>query len=244
MNKESDLLSARANAAPKVDPRPAGGIHEVIAADVEARVPDRCKVHLRRAFAGDAGAAARLIYSLPNDSRGSVAVAMWRAKVPSSAFSRFLAEAWMHDHRHLLAATKQSRRTLTAMFRHASFARPSIGPTVRVWRGGTNVSLPKLARGHSWTTERDIACWFAMRYAAPDRLPIVIQADVPSESVAWFTDERNEAEALLLSSVRGSVVDADELGWAAAFHRVNQRIQRNNATTLRLAANVALSSSV
>lgn len=154
--------------------------------------------HAAPAFDGDMEAAFSLFVSLRNELRGVVAVAMWRAKVPRPAYRVFLSSAWMKDHREVEAAA-QNRRTLAHMFRYAAFELPAeLSDVVTVWRGTSHLSLEDSKKGYSWTTDRDMACWFAMRFAESNGSPLVLTADIAKRDIAMFTNEREESEAVLM----------------------------------------------
>lgn len=154
--------------------------------------------YVEPAFNGDAEAADSLSSALGNQNRGAFAVDMWAAKVDRQAYRVFLANAWMHSHRHVIN-TAGTRRTLTAMFRYAQFLIPAeFGETVRVWRGATAVTIDVARTGYSWTTDRETAHRFATRYAGDGRDPLVIVADVPRGDILYYTNERDEKEVVLL----------------------------------------------
>jgi len=173
------------------------------------------------AFAGDVHAARSLAYALSNEKRGAVAVAMWRAKVPSAAYSAFLQEVWLHDHDELLKAAS-SRRTLHYMFRYAALPRPADDETLRVWRGASDLTADEARKGFSWTIDRDIACWFATRFG---QQPIVITAEVCGRAIGWLTNEIGEQEALILQPPRKARIDGDAADWQRAAQRHSERIK-------------------
>ena len=135
--------------------------------------------YVEPAFSGNPDAAFTLACALGNARRGAVAVAMWDTKVPRPAFRVFLESAWEHDHGYVIDAAG-TRRRLAAMFRYAAFPLPDwIEEAVRVWRGTSGVSVNRARTGYSWTLNRDMACWFAMRFHGPARKPLVLVAEVP-----------------------------------------------------------------
>jgi hypothetical protein len=106
------------------------------------------------------------------------------------------------------------------MFRYAAFPLPEVWPdVVRVWRGTSKLSIAEAIGGYSWTTDRDVACWFAMRFAERNGSPVVLAADVAKTDIALFTDERSEREALLLTPPTGIFIDGEEVDWALGFQR-------------------------
>ena len=135
--------------------------------------------YIDRAMEGDEDAAHRLSVALPNRYRGSVAVALWRAKIPVPSFRTFLGAVWRHDHRYLIEAAGTCR-TLRAMFRYARFAIPDhLPPTIRAWRATSFLTRKQAERGYSWTLDRDVACWFAVRFSERNGRPLVLATEVP-----------------------------------------------------------------
>lgn len=176
---------------------------------------------LARAIDGDMDATLTLYCRLNKNDRGALAVALWEAKIPRDAYRVFLGHAWegaqdnprIRDH-HYVIEHAGNRRRLAAMFRYAQFSiPPEFGETVRVWRGTKGISLDSARKGYSWTTDRNIACWFA-HYGHNGRDPLVIVADIPRSEIMYFSDERSEKEAVLVrppvAMVDGTVAD-----WAA-----------------------------
>jgi hypothetical protein len=45
-----------------------------------------------------------------------------------------------------------------------------------IYRGCSGIPPERAAVGVCWTTQRDIAEWFALRWSAPDREPVVVTA--------------------------------------------------------------------
>ncbi len=172
--------------------------------------------YAKPAFDGDIEAAFSLACALENHKRGAVAVAMWRCKVPVEAFRAYLSATWAHDHREVIDAA-QSRRTLGYMFRYAAFPLPAALPdVVTVWRGTSYLPFNEAKKGFAWTTDRDVACWFAMRFAENNGSPLVLMADIAKIDIALFTNDRSENEAVL---VRPPVsrIDGDVGDWAVCY---------------------------
>jgi hypothetical protein len=186
------------------------------------------KEYVEAAFRGDAEAALGLVCALGNENRGSFAVGMWAAKVDRAAFRPFLNLAWEHDHLHVINAAG-TKRKLAAMFRYAEFEIPaSLGDTVRVWRGTQGVTMAVARTGYSWTTDRDTACFFAMRHAGNIRKPLVITADVSRAAVVCYSDERGESEVLLFKAPP-TEIDGDVEDWTARHRVVCEQINKSNA---------------
>ncbi len=173
--------------------------------------------HIGPTFDGDPESAWSLSIALRNTSRGIYAYALWRAKIPVPAFRAFFGSVWEHDHREVIAAAKY-RRTLQSMFRYAAFPLPDhLPPVVRVWRGTSALTQAKAARGYSWTTDRDCACWFAYRFAAKNGRPLVLTADVERDQILFYSDERSESEAVIFDIA--PKLDPNPADWRKGFER-------------------------
>ncbi len=187
--------------------------------NVENIAEERAKEYIRPAFNGDAKAAFSLSIALSNEKRGVAAVAMWRAKVPIDAFRTYFSSVWDHDHRHVTAAAG-TRRRLACMFRYAAFPLSRDLPdVVRVWRGTSFLTIAEARKGYSWTTDRDVACWFAMRFAEHNGNPLVLVAEVPKNQISLFHDERSEREAVLIKPPAVSTIDGYAEEWAIGHLR-------------------------
>ncbi len=187
--------------------------------NLEEYVAPFTKKYVRPAFKGDVDAALSLLVSLNNDLRGAVAVIMWNSKVSKPAFRAFLAAVWEHDHGWLIGAA-ETRRRLGAMFRYADFPKPAGLPeVVKVWRGTSSQSYSEAVSGYSWTTNRDIACWFAMRLGGADHGPLVLSAEVKRNDVALFHNGRNEHEAVIIKYVSAATIDGNAAEWLEAMER-------------------------
>ncbi|WP_027997128.1 hypothetical protein [Simplicispira psychrophila] len=175
---------------------------------IKKHMPAYVAKHIEATIQGDAEAAFSFNVALDDCDRGVVAVALWRAKIALPAFRAFLAATWKHDHRHLIAAA-ETRRRLASMFRYAAFPLPDDLPdTVRVWRGTSKLSQAQSVRGYSWTTNKEVAYWFASRFASFNGNPLVLVADVAKSDIALFTNDRKEHEAVLLVPPKGWRVDS------------------------------------
>lgn len=187
--------------------------------------------YLEPAFNGDVQAAESLVLALGNEKRGTVAVAMWQAKVERLAFRAFLAAAWEHDYAYIISAA-ETRRRLAAMFSYAEFSLPKHLPEiVRIWRGTHGITLRQAAKGFSWTTDRDVACWFAF-FRNTDRAPQVITAIIPKEQIAYFSNERSEQEAVLMKPPKSVCIDRNIEDWRVGYARHKEQIQKRNQSAI------------
>lgn len=176
------------------------------------------KRYVMPAFYGDADAALSLCCALRNDLRGVAAVFMWKASVARPSMRALLVTAWKHDHDYVRAAAG-TRRRLASMFRYANFAVPEwIPETVRVWRGvhGVGLRTAEAILGHSWTLDRDVACWFAFRHhQSAGARPLVVTAEVKRSTIAMYDDARQEREVVLTHRPRGARLDPTPHDWAS-----------------------------
>jgi hypothetical protein len=186
------------------------------------------------AIEGDVEAAENLSFALENSMRGLVAVGMWRAKVPVAAYRAFLSSVWEHDHDEVIAAAA-NKQQLRHMFRYAAFPLPSDLPdVVTVWRGTSGQPFKEARKtGYSWTTDRDMACWFAMRFADNYGYPLVLTANVSKSDIVLFSNERCESEAVIFRTPKSQHVDADISDWAECSHRKEKEIKIINAAILK-----------
>ncbi|MEZ5764682.1 MAG: hypothetical protein R3D69_10735 [Xanthobacteraceae bacterium] len=138
--------------------------------------------------------ARKLIWRLPNSERGDAALALYnrRSIVGPNVVLAGLLNAWDHDHGWVLSAFGSEQAFADAI---RLVAPPTKRTTpVRAWRG---VSRLEYADGISWTTDRDCACWFALRFPDPDHNPLVFVTDVHPSAILVEHGERNESEILV-----------------------------------------------
>lgn len=185
-------------------------------------------------FGGDPESAFSLCVALDNPKRGIAAVVLYRARIPVPAFRAYFASAWDHDHRWVINAAKAARVPLRRMFRYAAFGLPDHLPDVTtVWRGTSYLTHAQSASGLSWTTDRDCACWFALRFAERNGRPLVLRTEVQREEILLYHDERNESEAVIFDRTRSlAPVDGDPAEWAKGFERYESGIRLHNARVI------------
>lgn len=167
---------------------------------------------------GDGEDAEHLVWASSNSKRGLVTVGLYNARVPNPAFRNSLRAAWDHDHREVIAAA-ESRRRLISMFRYAEFPVPLPDGPVTIWRGCSSLGLKEARRGHSWTTNRDVACWFAIRFASANGRPLVLKRVVEKAQLVYFSNERDESEVIPARIEKAEICGSvDE--WIGAHGRV------------------------
>jgi hypothetical protein len=190
---------------------------------------ERFREFVTRAMGGDVDAVASAVLVLNNGARGHFALIVCMVGAPIEVRREVLTSVWNHDHRHLLAACR-SPKHLRRLFRDAEFPLPSTASTLTVFRGTSALSLDEARRGWAWTLDRDVACWFAMRFAAENGRPLVLRAEVPRDRVFFYSNDRTEAEVLLdLDEVPGAV-DGEPSEWAErhASHSAVIRARNNS----------------
>lgn len=176
---------------------------------------------------GDPDAADGLVSACHNSERGEVVACLYRARLPRAAFRRALGAAWDHDHQETLEAAG-SRRKLVAWFTYAAFSiPPDLPEIVTIWRGVSATTRPLAALGLSWTTRREVAAWFAMRFASPERPPLLIRRAVPRKRLVYWSDERGEGEVIPRDVDFNVEVDGAPEDWTAAAQKCAQ-LWKNN----------------
>jgi len=195
------------------------------------RLP-HCRPLLERALAGDKDAAGELCLEAPNGLRGSLVLAAYYSGTPNPGYQEIIRSVWNHDHRVLMKTVQNrefiprgvNRRELVrCMIAAAQFEHPLSG-SLRAFRGASGVTLRKAANGLSWTLSRDVACWFARRFAPESSRWIVVVADIDASDVIFWDDDRLEQEIVLKRRVRASI-DANPGTWALAADRHENRKQ-------------------
>lgn len=152
--------------------------------------------------------------------------------------------AWEHHSHHVARAFGSS----IAFARALKAVAPPHGRTepLRAWRG---VLLKKggdpceAALGPSWTTDRGVAAWFAMRFYTDGLRPFVFCANFEPGDIVAFNEERNEAE-VIVHPIRSVFIDQDGTSplalsrlavpslaalsaWQECYERVLQRRQKS-----------------
>lgn len=168
-------------------------------------------------LAGDSEAALSLNVAMNDEQRG-YACALLLYHVPAEAYRAFLAASWEHAHRHVIAAADQSLIKLSELFDYAEFPVDHLPETFRVWRGSSALTPEQSSHGLSWTTDRDAACWFAMRFADANGSPVVLAADIRRSEVRFSSNERQESEVLLMNAP-DYWIDGDVNDWQEGYER-------------------------
>jgi hypothetical protein len=132
--------------------------------------------------------------------------------MPKVPFREVLGSSWDSSHEFVMNAASSHER-LRLMFKYAEFPIPDELPeTIQVWRGVSGVSAKNARQGFSWTTDRNVACWFAIRLDDVGK-PLVITAQIPKRDVLYFSNERTENELLLLNPPKKATIDGSVEDW-------------------------------
>lgn len=142
-----------------------------------------------------------LMAKLPNEYRGLEAKSIYKKRNvlgKQIAYSALMT-AWDHDHEVVRDAFGDDRTFVRAL-------RQVSGPSkrkrsVRVWRG---VSRLEGALGAAWTMDRDLACWFAMRYFERDQTAFLFTCLLPPDQIVTEYNGRSEHE--VIPDLRGLAV--------------------------------------
>ena len=149
----------------------------------------------------------------PDRVRGHLVAWVYKAGLGQRVLRGALFQAWSHDHGWTLQAAG-SYRTLERWFKAAAFELPpGLPDPLTLWRGTTGLPLWNAAGGVSWTTRPGVAAWFACSYGLRrPGAPLVMRRVVPLKHVLLYTDERDEAEAVVIKPGPAEVV-GDEAWW-------------------------------
>lgn len=182
---------------------------------------------IQRSMEGDIEAVEELYCHANERDRAELMVQMFVYRAPSETLRTMLMRVWDHEHRHLLQAV--GIRMVKEIFRRADFPPPEGVPdTLTVYRGGFGITQRKLAAGLSWTTDRDIACFFAMRHVihsgATD--PMLLKATIRRDEIRMMEPDHRESEVVIFGA-RGSAIDGDPSEWADRCRRyMNEKDRR------------------
>ena len=195
---------------------------------LSSQLPDFALRHLEPAISGEPEAAFSLALAAPNELRGLIILLLYLIKTPVAEYRTALEAVWQHDHRHLLNAVP-NRNQQRAIFRRAQYdLSKQLPERVQIFRGTSALSHGEAERGLSWTTNRDVACWFAMRFANANGNPLVLRTEVARELILYYNNDRKENEVVCFDAgstkvdvVRNWQETLD--AWRAGFERYEQR---------------------
>jgi hypothetical protein len=142
-----------------------------------------------------------MMIALPNRDRGAAAVGLYESRdmIGNDVSYHGMMAAWDHDHGHVVDAFG-SHYDFGCCLSEVAPPLRRLYKAVRVWRG---VQLQpgdhpaEAANGISWTRNRDVACWFALRYDVPEWRPFVFQVDLGPGGIVALHHARGEHEAII-----------------------------------------------
>jgi hypothetical protein len=165
------------------------------------------------AFDGDIDAVEEIYCHAREADRAELMVMMFVYRAPKEVLRTMLMRVWDHEHQYLIRSI--GIKMVKVIFSKADFSVPAdTPPTLTVYRGGYGISQRKLAAGLSWTTDRDVACFFAMRFGRPD--PMVLRATIRREEIRLLEQDQREDEVVIFGA-RRSVIDGDPAEWAERY---------------------------
>lgn len=176
------------------------------------------------AYAGKPEQGLRLITLSPNSLRGAEVAKAFDAQIPVTTFREMLDAARTFDHREVLIAAG-SDQVLKRWFEYAAFDVSHLEKHITLYRGGTcffkdddHWQTPvSLSGGHSWTVDRDTACFFATIYPRrfplpPDSYPCVVAIRVPRRYVLAHFTGRDESEVIAFTrALNRHIIDCDNI---------------------------------
>jgi len=175
---------------------------------------------LDAAIAGDTDAVFELHYN--NEiGLGAAALAAYWGGTPYDAYRELLSYGWSIDWK-LIQRLVGSNTFIRRIFRAGRFEVPFEGK-ISIYRGTKAFSVRDAAGGTSWSTRRDVACYFA-HHAPGCARPIVVTAEIDAADLLYFDDERFEREVIPGQRVT-AVADPDPSTWVEASNQYKQSIR-------------------
>lgn len=179
---------------------------------------------------------------LPDLDQPAVVLAAYAAELPAEVLRPLLLDAWAQRYELLLNCAFEYRPVGTSVtdLMAAMFSRvrdestlSHLPETVQVWRGAYALSASAASDGISWTTNRDIACWFAYRsmsrgHGVKGSRMLVVTAHVPRTQIAMFIDDRSEAEAVMPCPPIGRIDPGGRTDWLACAKRFEEMGQSDS----------------
>jgi hypothetical protein len=190
-------------------------------------LPAHCHQHIDMALDGDANQVRQLIrkvtranynFEIADGNLSDVVRELWKAGVSGRALRIAVEVAWWNEHDIMLEDFGDS---IVRVFQAAQFPTSHLPPRLTVWRGGA-VSPRELAKGLSWTTNRDTACWFAYRFRT-EHPPVVLCRTIWRKNVLAHITAHGEDEIIVSPAAR-AIIDNDQASWRVAADRRERRL--------------------
>jgi hypothetical protein len=185
-------------------------------------LPSYALKHLDSGLTGDVDAGEALVFAAPNEFRGIIAIAAYLSGVPNPGYQTIVNNVWNHDHQYLMYAAEDWDVCVRSVIAAAKFDVGHLPDSFSIWRGTGGCPITEAARGLSWTTDRDTACWFAFRsYQNP---VVVLRATISRDDVIFASIY--ESEIIPRADV-SAIVDGSEPDWLEGWERHCAAMGRN-----------------
>jgi len=190
----------------------------------------------------DPEAASSLVYAAPNDWRGHIALCAYWIGLPNPAYREIMDNVWNHDHWQLKNVAPGGTRQIRRMMASAEFPIPLKGD-VTIYRGAAGVTPAKAVKGLSWTTSREVACWFAYNWVSRRYAnKLVLTATVSASDIIYWSNDCDEREVVLRGPPSLSI-DENPAEWNELADRLVERrtLEQKNMLHQRSVAPVVAS---
>lgn len=178
---------------------------------------------LDAALSGDEEAAAELSWNNKDPSGlGLAALAAYWLGTSTPAYQELLRVGWSRDWLGMVHDGDRNAGFIRRLFRAARYEHDLCGK-LRIYRGTSGIDPVKAAGGVAWTTNRDVACWFAFRNDAESD-SVVVSACVDDSEVVFYDNSRFEAEVILRRKV-SAIRDPGPSTWREAAERYASTIR-------------------
>ena len=151
--------------------------------------------------------------AMNDEQRGLACVVLLHA-IPPEAYRAFLAPSWEHSHQQVIAAAPKG---LDDLFSYAAFPLNHLPERLKIWRGVSGITPDQAVKGYSWTTDRDVAAWFAMRHSDNNGSPVVVAAEVDRENISFYSEARGEQEVVVLREPASWWIDGNAGDWERGY---------------------------
>lgn len=192
-------------------------------------LPSYALEHLDKALGGNADAASRLVAAAPNKLRGHILVAAFFLGTPNPAYQTIVKDVWDHDHDQVVRITKNNRAWIRKIMAAAEFDVSCLPDKFYIWRGTTRSGVIDAAKGLSWTTDRNTACWYSFRFSGH---PLVLRTSVHRNEVIFFSNSREEHEIVPLANIKAQI-DGTEDDWRVAYGMIEAERHKENMSRLQ-----------
>lgn len=192
-------------------------------------LPSYALEHFENALGGNTDAASSLVAAAPNELRGHILIAAFYLGTPNPAYQTIVKDVWDHDHDQVIRITKNNRAWIRRIMAAAEFDVSCLPDKFYIWRGTTRSPFVDAAKGLSWTTDRNTACWFSFRISGQ---PLVLRALVHRNDAIFFSNCRDEHEVVPLANINAQI-DGTETDWRGAYGMIESKRRKENMSRLQ-----------